>query len=63
MSFRAVTTLDEDELLGKLGLETKGSWGAALAATLGTFGVGLLVGVGIGFMLAPKAGRKLMRGT
>ncbi|HLK88249.1 MAG TPA: YtxH domain-containing protein [Polyangia bacterium] len=52
-------TLDGDDLLGKLGLATRSSWGAALAAPLGTFGLGLLVGVGIGFMLAPKAGRGL----
>ena len=55
MNLRHLTTRDQDDLLDKLGLEAKGSRGA-LAATLGTFGVGLLVGVGIGFMLAPKAG-------
>ena len=59
MTLRDLSTLDRDNLLGKLGLESRSSWGATLAATLGTFGVGLLVGVGIGFMLAPKAGRGL----
>lgn len=56
MNLRDLTTLDQNDLLDKLGLEARGSRGAALAATLGTFGVGLLIGVGIGFMLAPKAG-------
>ncbi len=52
-------TLNGDGLLGRLGLATRSPWGAALAVPLGTFGLGLLVGVGIGFMLAPKAGRGL----
>ena len=30
-----------------------------LAGTLGTFGIGLLVGAGLGMLLAPKAGREL----
>lgn len=59
MNLRDLATLDKDDLLDKLGLPTKSSGGAAVAAALGTFGVGLLVGVGIGFMLAPKSGRGL----
>ena len=30
-----------------------------LAGTLATFGIGLLVGAGIGMLMAPKAGREL----
>jgi hypothetical protein len=51
--------LDKDDILAALGLETKSSTGAWLAGTLGTFGVGLLVGAGLGLMLAPKPGREL----
>ena len=54
-----LANLDKDDLLGLLGLETKGSPASSLAGTLGTLGVGVLIGVGIGFMLAPKAGRGL----
>jgi hypothetical protein len=51
--------LNKDDLLELLGLETKQSTGAWLAGSLGTFGVGLLVGAGIALILAPKPGREL----
>ena len=59
MNLKDLSNLDKDDLLGLLGLEKKDSLPASLATTLGTLGVGLLIGVGIGFMLAPKAGRGL----
>jgi gas vesicle protein len=59
MNLKDLKNLDKDEILGLLGLETKSSTGAWLAGALGTFGVGLLVGAGIGLMLAPKPGREL----
>jgi gas vesicle protein len=59
MNLKDVRNMDKDDLLGLLGLETKSSTGAWLAGALGTFGVGLLVGAGIGLMLAPKPGREL----
>ena len=59
MNLKDLRNLDKDEILGMLGLETKSSTGAWLAGTLGTFGVGLLVGAGIALMLAPKPGREL----
>jgi gas vesicle protein len=59
MNLKDIKNLDKDEILGLLGLETKSSTGAWLAGTLGTFGVGLLVGAGIALMLAPKPGREL----
>jgi hypothetical protein len=59
MTFKDVRNLDRDDILGVLGLETKRTTGAWLAGTLGTFGIGLLVGAGIALMLAPKAGREL----
>ncbi len=59
MNLKDLKNLDKDDLLGLLGLEQKSSTGAWLAGTLSTFGVGLLVGAGIGLMLAPKPGREL----
>jgi hypothetical protein len=59
MTLKDVTHLDTDRLLEVMGLETKRSTGGWLLGTLTAFGVGLLVGAGVGLMLAPKAGRGL----
>ena len=59
MNLKDVANLDKDDLLGLFGLEKKDSLPISLTTTLGTLGVGVLIGVGIGFMLAPKAGRGL----
>jgi YtxH-like protein len=59
MNFKDLASLDKDDLLGTLGLEKKDSLAATLAGTLGTLSIGVLIGVGIGLMLAPKAGRGL----
>ena len=59
MTLKDVRNLDKDEILRLLGLEKKPSPAAGLAAALGTFGVGLLVGAGIALILAPKPGREL----
>jgi gas vesicle protein len=59
MNFKDLRNLDKDDLLGLMGLETKHSTASYLAGTLGTFGVGLLVGAGIALLLAPKPGHEL----
>jgi hypothetical protein len=59
MNFKDLRNLDKDDLLGLMGLETKHSTAGDLAGTLGTFGVGLLVGAGIALLLAPKPGNEL----
>lgn len=59
MNLKDLRSMDKDDILGMLGLESKSSTSAWLAGTLGTFGVGLLVGAGIALMLAPKPGREL----
>jgi hypothetical protein len=59
MNFKDLRHLDKDEILGLLGLETRSSTAATVAGTLGTFGIGLLVGAGIALLLAPKPGRQL----
>jgi len=59
MNLKDLKNLDKDEILNMLGLETKSSTASWVAGTLGTFGLGLLVGAGIALMLAPKPGREL----
>jgi hypothetical protein len=59
MTLKELRNLDKDDILEMLGLETKQSTGSWIAGTLGTFGVGLLVGAGIALLLAPKPGREL----
>jgi gas vesicle protein len=59
MNLKDLKSLDKEEILSMLGLESKQSTASWMAGTLGTFGVGLLVGAGIALMLAPKPGREL----
>jgi YtxH-like protein len=59
MKLQDIKDMNKEDLLGVLGLETKGSDTAAALKTLGTFGVGLLVGAGVALLLAPKPGREL----
>lgn len=59
MKMKDLRNFDKDDILEMIGLQTKTSTTAWLAGTLGTFGVGLLVGAGLGMLLAPKAGREL----
>lgn len=50
--------LEKDDVLGYLGLQTKhsGDW---VAPALAAFGAGLVFGIGVGLMLAPKSGNEL----
>lgn len=59
MSWRDLREMDKDDYLGLLGLQTKQSFTRELLGTLGTFGIGLLVGAGVALLLAPKPGREL----
>ena len=59
MKLKELRNLDKDDILEMVGLQSKTSTGAWLAGALGTFGVGLLVGAGLGLLLAPKPGREL----
>ena len=59
MKLKELRKLDKDDILEMMGLQSRTSTGAWLAGTLGTFGVGLLVGAGLGLLMAPKAGREL----
>lgn len=59
MNLKDLRNLDKEDILDMLGLEQKSSAAGWLAGTLGTFGIGLLVGAGVALMLAPKPGREL----
>ncbi len=51
--------LDKDDLLQLIGLETRKDATDYLLPALGAFTVGVLLGVGVGLMLAPKPGNEL----
>jgi hypothetical protein len=51
--------VDRDDLLDLIGLEMRRSTGDRLVPALALFGAGILVGVGVGLMLAPKPGSEL----
>ncbi len=59
MNLKNLKDFDKDELLRKIGLETKRSTGDTVLSLLAIFGVGIVVGAGVGMLLAPKAGRDL----
>ena len=56
---KKLRNIDKDDLLEYLGVETKRTTMDWLVPTVVTFGVGMLVGAGIGLMLAPKSGADL----
>jgi YtxH-like protein len=58
LSLRDLKRLDRDDLLELVGLQRASSndW---VAPALTALGVGLLVGAGLGLLLAPKAGAEL----
>ena len=59
MKLQDITNMDKDDVLGMLGLEARRSQSNRMLTTLGTFGIGLLVGAGVALLLAPKAGSDL----
>jgi len=61
MKLQDITNMDKDDVLGMLGLEARRSQSSRLMTTLGTFGIGLLVGAGVALLLAPTAGSALRR--
>jgi hypothetical protein len=59
MKLQDIKDMDKDDFVGILGLQTKQTFTNHLLGTLGTFGIGLLVGAGVALLLAPKAGSEL----
>lgn len=55
----SLSHFDRDELLETLGLERTHSAAQQVMPALAIFGAGVLVGVGLGMILAPKAGAEL----
>ena len=51
--------VDKDDLLEMVGLESRRSSADRMVPALALFGAGVLLGVGLGLMLAPKPGREL----
>jgi gas vesicle protein len=49
----------KDDVLAKVGLQSRMTAGDFLFPALGVFGVGILVGAGVALMLAPKSGASL----
>ncbi len=56
---RALSDIDSDDVLEKLGLEGRRTTTDKVMPALAIFGAGVLVGVGIGLILAPKPGSEL----
>ncbi len=56
---KTLKKLDRDELLERIGLERKSSTAEQLVPALAIFGAGVLVGVGIGMIFAPRSGQEL----
>lgn len=52
-------TMTSEEILARLGLQTKTTPVDYLVPALGIFGAGMLVGAGVALMVAPKAGSEL----
>ncbi len=51
--------VDKDDVLELLGVESRRTTAEKMVPALALFGAGVLVGVGLGLMLAPKPGREL----
>lgn len=58
-SAKDLKKMDRDDVLELIGLETRKDPTDWLLPTLGAFSVGLLVGAGLGLLMAPKAGAEL----
>ncbi|MGB5813037.1 MAG: YtxH domain-containing protein [Polyangiales bacterium] len=52
-------SLDRDQVMRRLGVETRRSLGQRWMPPTGGFGVGFGVGVAVGLLVAPKAGEEL----
>ena len=58
LSLKDLRNFDRDDLLDALGMQRKGS-GDWVVPAVTALGVGLLVGAGLGLLLAPKPGSAL----
>lgn len=51
--------VDQDDILEMIGLASRRSAAERMMPSLALFGAGILLGVGLGLMLAPKPGREV----
>jgi hypothetical protein len=51
--------LSREQMIGALGLDRQHTTGDMIVPALAIFGAGLLVGAGLGLLLAPKSGQEL----
>lgn len=58
-NLKRLADVDKDDVLELVGLEERRSSSDKLVPALALFGAGVLVGVGLGLMLAPKPGAAL----
>lgn len=56
---RSLRRYDRDDLLAAIGLEPKRSTAEVVLPAVGFFAVGVLAGVGLGMLFAPKPGYEL----
>ena len=56
---KGYANISRDDILERLGLQRVPSTGSYVLPALGFFGVGMLVGAGLGMIFAPKAGSEL----
>ena len=59
MNMDNIRNMDKDDLLNVFGLETRRNTVDYLVPALALFGVGVLVGTGIGLLVAPRPGKEL----
>ncbi|RKH13239.1 hypothetical protein D7V97_06180 [Corallococcus sp. CA053C] len=59
LSLKDLKKLDRDDLLDLVGLETRRTTAETTLPALGIFAAGLLVGVGVGLLMADKPGQQL----
>ena len=59
MNLENLKNLEKDDFLNLLGLETKRNPVDYMVPALALFGVGVIVGTGIGLLVAPRPGREL----
>lgn len=59
MNMDNIRNMDKDDLLNVFGLETRRNTVDYLVPALALFGVGVLLGTGIGLLVAPKPGKEL----
>ena len=59
MTLESVKNLDKNDFLHLLGLEARRAPLDYLGPALAVFGVGVVIGAGVGLLLAPRPGREL----